>query len=123
MKSSPRANVRHTLVLLDSLRLVVQLEGATRGRNTRARRAVAYARWYCGSGCHTVARVLDARSQLAAASAQPVAVTTRRVRVTRFSNVLACLRKKSTEAEPKGCFGHGVLKGYQVTIQNCKFTA
>ena len=32
VKSSPRANVRHTLVLLDSLRLVVQLEGATRGR-------------------------------------------------------------------------------------------
>ena len=32
VKSSPRANVRHTLVLLDSLRLVVQLEGATQGR-------------------------------------------------------------------------------------------
>jgi hypothetical protein len=62
---------------------------ATRGRNTRARRAVAYARWYCGSGYHTVARLLDARSQLAAASAQPAAATTRRVRVTRFSIVHA----------------------------------
>jgi hypothetical protein len=57
---------------------------ATRGRNTRARRAVAYARWYCGSGCHTVARLLDAPSQLAPASAQPAAVTTRRVRVAHF---------------------------------------
>jgi hypothetical protein len=61
----------------------------TRGRNTRARRAVAYARWYCGSGCHTVARMLDAHSQLAAASAQPVAVTTMRVRVARFFIVRA----------------------------------
>ena len=32
VKSSPGANVRHTLVMLDGLRLVVQLEGATRGR-------------------------------------------------------------------------------------------
>jgi hypothetical protein len=63
--SRGRANVHHTLVLLDGLRLVVQL------------------------GCHTVARLLDARSQLAAASAQPAAVTTRRVRVARFSIVHA----------------------------------
>ena len=32
VKSSPRANIHHMLVLLDDLRLVVQLEGATRGR-------------------------------------------------------------------------------------------
>ena len=52
VKSSPRANVRHTLVLLDSLLLVVQHEGA--------RQAVAYARWYCGISCHTLAHLLDA---------------------------------------------------------------
>jgi hypothetical protein len=27
-------------------------------------------------------------------------------------HVLVCLRKKSTEADPKVCFDHGVLKGY-----------
>ena len=47
VKSSPRANVRHTLVLLDGLRLVVQPEGATRGRaallHTRAGIVVAVA--------------------------------------------------------------------------------
>jgi hypothetical protein len=52
VKSSPGANVRHTLVLLESLRLVVQHEGA--------RQAVAYARWYCGSNYHTLAHLLDA---------------------------------------------------------------
>jgi hypothetical protein len=29
VKSSPKADVRHTMVLLDSLRMVVQHEGAT----------------------------------------------------------------------------------------------
>jgi hypothetical protein len=52
VESSPRANVRHTMVLRDSLRLVVQHEGA--------RRAVAYARWYCGSSYQTLAHLLDA---------------------------------------------------------------
>jgi hypothetical protein len=32
------------------------------------------------------------------------------------NQVLVCLRKKSTEADPKACFYDVVLKGYQVTI-------
>jgi hypothetical protein len=66
VKSAPMANVRHTLVLLDSLRLVVQHEGA--------RRAVAYARWHCGSSCHTLCAHVGRHAaswQLLAHSQQP----------------------------------------------------
>jgi hypothetical protein len=85
-KSSPMANVRHTMVLLDDLRLVVQLEGATRGR---AGLSHAPAGITAAAVTRLRACKLDARSQLAAASAQPAAVTTKRVPVARFSIVHA----------------------------------
>ena len=85
VKSSPMANVRHTLVLLDGLRLVVQLEGATRGR-------AGLLHTPAGIAAAAVTRLRTCwtpRSQLAATSPQPAATTTSRVRVTRFSIVHA----------------------------------
>ena len=40
-----------------------------------------------------------------------------------FTVVIARLRKKSTEAEPKACFNDGVVNGYLVTVSYSKFTA